>query len=78
MSAAPKIEIFQNGMLLHEVSLQGEMWVGRDDDCPIQLNDRAISRKHALIRSTTQGIEFENRSKFGWSKVNGLESTQAR
>lgn len=73
-----KLEIFQNGQLLQEIPLQKEeMWVGRDEACVIRLDDRAISRKHALFRSTAQGIEFEKKSKFGWIKLNGVESTQA-
>jgi pSer/pThr/pTyr-binding forkhead associated (FHA) protein/tetratricopeptide (TPR) repeat protein len=78
MSAAMKLEIFQNGQLLQEIPLQkDEMWVGRDEACVIRLDDRAISRKHALLRSTAKGVEFEKKSKFGWIKLNGTETTQA-
>jgi pSer/pThr/pTyr-binding forkhead associated (FHA) protein len=53
------------------------MWVGRDEACVIRLDDRQISRKHALLRSTDKGVEFEKKSKFGWIKLNGTETTQA-
>ena len=74
---ALKLEIFQNGELVQEVPFEGkDVWVGRDDDCVIRLEDRAISRKHALLRSTVDGIEFEKKSKFGQVKVNGKDSDQ--
>ena len=82
MSAQMKLEVFQNGQLLQEVPLNGdetshELWVGRDEGCLIRLDDRAISRKHATLRATGMGVEFEKKSKFGWVKVNGSESSQA-
>ncbi len=77
MGAAPKLEIFQNGQLVQEVPLQDEVWVGRDQACVVRLEDRAISRKHALFRVTPQGVELENRSKFGGFRINGQEVGQA-
>ena len=78
MSAAVKLEVFQNGRLLQEIPLaENDVWVGRDEACVIRLDDRAISRKHALFRSTSDGVAFEKKSKFGWVKVNGNESSQA-
>jgi pSer/pThr/pTyr-binding forkhead associated (FHA) protein len=77
MSAAMKLEVFQDGQLLQEIPFDNsEVWVGRDQGCVIRLEDRAISRRHALLKSTDRGIEFEKKSKFGWVKVNGLETTQ--
>jgi len=75
-----RLEVFQHGQLLQEVSLQdSELWVGRDDSCKIKLDDRAISRKHALFRSTQKGgMEFEKVSEFGWVKLNGQNSSQAK
>lgn len=75
-----RLEVFQHGRLLQEVSLQdSELWVGRDDSCKIKLDDRAISRKHALIRSSAKGdLEFEKVSEFGWVKLNGQNSTQSK
>ena len=74
---ALKLEVFHNGELVQEVPVDGkDLWVGRDDDCVIRLDDRAISRKHALLRTTDQGVQFEKKSKFGQVKVNGKESEQ--
>ncbi len=77
MSAALKLEVFQNGQLLQEVACDGqEIWVGRDEDCGIRLEDRAISRKHALIRMTQNGVEFEKKSKFGQARISGRNIDQ--
>ncbi len=78
MSAALKLELFQNGELLREIPLDStELWVGRDEDCVVRLEDRAISRKHALLRSSEKGgLEFEKKSKFGQIKLNGKEVDQ--
>ena len=75
-----RLEVFQHGQLLQEVSLQNsELWIGRDDSCKIKLDDRSISRKHALIRSSQKGgLEFEKVSEFGWVKLNGQNSTQSK
>src|SRR5687767_10465884 len=73
-----KLEVFQHGKLLQEVTLQdSELWVGRDDSCKIKLDDRSVSRKHALIRHSQQGLQFEKVSQFGWIKLNGQESSQS-
>ena len=72
MSAALKLEIFRNGELIQEVPCgENEIWVGRDEDCVIRLEDRAISRKHALIRSSGSALEFEKKSKFGSVRIGG-------
>ncbi len=75
-----RLEVFQHGQLLQEVSLQdSELWVGRDDSCKIKLDDRAISRKHALFRSTQKGdLEFEKVSEFGGVKLNGQDASQSK
>ena len=72
--------MFQHGQLLQEVSLQNsELWVGRDDSCKIKLDDRSISRKHALFRSSKKGdLEFEKISEVGWVKLNGENSSQSK
>ena len=77
MSAALKLEVYQQGERLREVSLEGdELWIGRDSDCVIQLSDRAISRKHACIRLKGNSVEFEKVSKFGSVRLNGREIEQ--
>jgi pSer/pThr/pTyr-binding forkhead associated (FHA) protein/tetratricopeptide (TPR) repeat protein len=78
MSAALKLEIYQNGELLREVPFEKEeLWIGRGDDCVIRLEDRAISRRHGSLKATEQGMDFEKKSKFGLVRVNGKEVEQA-
>jgi pSer/pThr/pTyr-binding forkhead associated (FHA) protein/tetratricopeptide (TPR) repeat protein len=77
MSAARKLEVFHQGELVKAVDLDQDVWVGRDEFCVIRLDDRAISRKHAIFRSTRDGVEVENKSKFGWIRVNGTDCPQA-
>jgi pSer/pThr/pTyr-binding forkhead associated (FHA) protein/tetratricopeptide (TPR) repeat protein len=78
MSAALKLEIYQNGEFLREVPFENEeLMIGRDEDCVIRLEDRAISRKHGSFKATAQGVEFEKKSKFGQVRVNGKEIEQA-
>ncbi len=78
MSGSLRLEVFQNGELLRTIPFEGqELWLGRDEECVIRLDDRAISRKHALIRSTSNGIEFEKKSKFGMARLNGKETDHA-
>jgi pSer/pThr/pTyr-binding forkhead associated (FHA) protein/tetratricopeptide (TPR) repeat protein len=78
MSAALRLEIYQNGEFLKEVPFENdELLIGRDSDCVIRLEDRAISRKHASLKATAQGVDFEKKSKFGNARVNGKDIEQA-
>ncbi len=77
MSTLLRLEVFHQGELLKEIPWDGStLWVGRGEDCGIRLDDRAISRKHAVIRRTENGMEFEKKSKFGEAKVDGRDVDQ--
>ncbi|MBU6153042.1 MAG: FHA domain-containing protein [Bdellovibrionales bacterium] len=77
MSTLLRLEVFHQGELLKEIPWDGStIWVGRGEDCGIRLDDRAISRKHAVIRQTENGMEFEKKSKFGEAKVDGKDVDQ--
>ncbi len=75
-----RLEVFRHGQLLQEVSLQdSEILVGRDESCKIRLDDRSISRKHAVFRNSKNGgIEVEKISEFGWMKLNGQNSNHSK
>lgn len=74
MSAALKLELFQNGALLQEVPVGSDvLWIGRGEDCAIRLEDRAISRKHVCLKPVANGLEFEKKSKFGEIRMGGRE-----
>ncbi len=53
--------------------LHDELLLGRGEDCGIRLNDRAISRHHAVVRRSGESIEIQKKSTFGSLKVNGIE-----
>jgi pSer/pThr/pTyr-binding forkhead associated (FHA) protein/tetratricopeptide (TPR) repeat protein len=77
MNPLLRLEVFRQGELLKEIPWDGQtLWVGRGEECGIRLDDRAISRKHAVIRHTENGIEFEKKSKFGGAKVDGKDVDQ--
>lgn len=78
MSAAARIVVWKDGARLEELSLVGEGYVGRESDCEIRLDDRAVSRRHAWFRVIEGGaIELRRKSEFGSLKVNGEELTEA-
>ncbi|MCC7441628.1 MAG: FHA domain-containing protein [Bdellovibrionales bacterium] len=77
MSAALKLKIFKDGAQVREDLISDKLDVGRGDDCVIQLDDRAISRRHVSIRPVDGGLEVEKRSEFAPLSVNGAECTRA-
>jgi pSer/pThr/pTyr-binding forkhead associated (FHA) protein/tetratricopeptide (TPR) repeat protein len=67
-----RIEIFRQGQLLQEMDLKdSEVWMGRDESCKIRLDDRAVSRRHAVFRDVKGAFEVEKVSEFGAMKLNG-------
>ncbi|MBC7691380.1 MAG: FHA domain-containing protein [Methylotenera sp.] len=77
MSALPILTITRNGETIRTQPLEGEASVGREEGCVIRLDDRAISRQHALIKPTSEGIQIEKKSDFAPMSINGLECTRA-
>jgi pSer/pThr/pTyr-binding forkhead associated (FHA) protein/tetratricopeptide (TPR) repeat protein len=77
MSAAPLLTILKDGETIKSQSLDGEMVLGRGEDCVIRLEDRAISRQHAVFRPIAGGVQVEKRSEFAPLSVNGLDCTKA-
>jgi pSer/pThr/pTyr-binding forkhead associated (FHA) protein len=78
MSALPILTITKNGETIRSQAVEKDLEVGRDDACVIRLDDRAVSRHHALIRHTSDGgVQIEKRSEFAPLSVNGAECTKA-
>jgi pSer/pThr/pTyr-binding forkhead associated (FHA) protein/tetratricopeptide (TPR) repeat protein len=73
MSAAPLIlSIYREGALLREVPVSdSEFEIGRGEECALRLDDRAISRRHAVLRLVDGSPEIQKMSKFGSLVVNG-------
>ncbi|MGZ3708519.1 MAG: FHA domain-containing protein, partial [Bdellovibrionota bacterium] len=77
MSAAPILTILKNGETVKSHPLEGEAILGRAEDCVIRLDDRAISRQHAVFRATSEGVQIEKKSEFAPLMVNGADCTKA-
>jgi pSer/pThr/pTyr-binding forkhead associated (FHA) protein len=83
MAASPHgaavLTILRNGETIRTVPLegQGDVVLGRSDGCVIRLEDRAISRQHAVFRVVDGGVQVERKSEFAPLMVNGTECTRA-
>jgi len=77
MSAAPILTFYLDGEKISENAIEGEMLVGRSEGCVIRLSDRAISRRHALLKQIDKGLQIERKSDFSPISVNGAECTSA-
>lgn len=77
MSAAPILTITKNGETVKSFSLEGDSVLGRGEGCVIRLEDRAISRQHAVFRLVDGVVQVEKKSEFAPLMVNGSEMTRA-
>lgn len=77
MGAAKILTIQKNGETIKSHELEGEAVLGRGEGCVIRLEDRAVSRQHAVFRPTQEGVQVERKSEFAPLVVNGVECTQA-
>jgi pSer/pThr/pTyr-binding forkhead associated (FHA) protein len=77
MSAAAILTISRNGETIKSYPIEGEALLGRSDGCVIRLEDRAISRQHAVFRIVGDGVQVEKKSEFAPMMVNGAECTRA-
>lgn len=77
MGAAPILTILKNGETVRTFPVEREAVVGRGEGCVVRLEDRAISRQHAVIRPAPGGLQVERKSPFAPLIVNGAECTVA-
>ncbi len=77
MSAAPVLNILKDGESVKTLPVEGDLLLGRGEGCVIRLDDRAISRQHALFRLVAGGVQVEKKSEFAPLSVNGVECTRA-
>ncbi|MCM2323548.1 MAG: FHA domain-containing protein [Oligoflexia bacterium] len=77
MGAAPVLDILLDGETIKSCPIEGEVLLGRMPGCVIRLEDRAISRRHAVFRQVAGGVQVEKRSEFAPLMVNGTECTSA-
>ncbi|MBI2711519.1 MAG: FHA domain-containing protein [Bdellovibrio sp.] len=77
MSQFPNLTLLKDGAVLKTFSLEGDLVLGRADECAIRIDDRAVSRQHAVFKSVSGSVQVEKRSEFAPLSVNGAEVTQA-
>jgi len=77
MSALPMLTITREGETIKSHSLEKEISIGRGEGNIIRLEDRAVSRKHAVVRKTEEGVHIERQSDFAPIRLNGVECTRA-
>ncbi|MBU6376690.1 MAG: FHA domain-containing protein, partial [Bdellovibrionales bacterium] len=74
----PVVTIQRNGQVLKSLTLEsGEALLGRGEGCVIRLDDRAVSRQHAVIKSGPSGLIIEKKSHLAPLRVNGAECESA-
>jgi pSer/pThr/pTyr-binding forkhead associated (FHA) protein/tetratricopeptide (TPR) repeat protein len=79
MMAAPVVTIQKNGQTLRSLTLEsGDAVLGRGEGCVIRLEDRAVSRQHAVLRSGPGGLRIEKKSHLAPLIVNGAECETAQ
>ncbi len=65
--------IAQAGPLLGQRwSLRGSIIIGRDSSCEIAISDRQVSRRHARITSTSNGLLLEDLGSKNGTHLNGI------
>lgn len=77
MSALPMLTFMREGETLKSQPLEKEISIGRAEGNVIRLEDRAVSRKHAIVRRTEEGVHIEKQSDFAPIRLNGIECTRA-
>lgn len=75
---APVLTIKKNGQILRSVTLEpGEVVLGRGEGCIIRLDDRSVSRQHAVIKLSPSGLVIEKKSHLAPLRINGSECESA-
>lgn len=77
MSSLPMLTFMREGETLKSQALEKEISIGRAEGNVIRLEDRAVSRKHAIVRRTAEGVHIEKQSDFAPIRLNGIECTRA-
>jgi pSer/pThr/pTyr-binding forkhead associated (FHA) protein/tetratricopeptide (TPR) repeat protein len=71
------LTVLRDGQPVATQPVEGEVVLGRAEGCVIRLDDRAISRHHAVFRPVSGGVQVERKSEFAPLSVNGSECTRA-
>ena len=71
------LSIYLDDQAVGEVRIDGEVVIGRSEDCGVRLDHRSVSRRHAVLKPEGDGFKIESQSEFAPIKVNGKESGEA-
>ncbi len=78
MAASSSIlHILKNGETVRSLKVESEAMIGRAEGCAVRLEDRAISRQHAVFRVISGGLQVERKSDYGQLLLNGADCSQA-
>ena len=75
-SGFPQLTVSKNGEVIKTLPLEGEAVLGRGDACAICLDDRAVSRQHAVFRLVAGNLQVERKSEFAPIWVNGQDKAK--
>ncbi len=76
-SASSVLHILKNGETIRSLKVDSEAVIGRAEGCAVRLEDRAISRQHAVFRVISGGLQVERKSDYGQLLLNGADCSQA-
>ena len=62
MSALPVLIVTKEGETLKSLPIEGDISVGRGEGNVIRLEDRAVSRQHALVRKTPKASRSRSKA----------------
>lgn len=73
MGAAAILNIHRGSEFVRSVPIEGEAVLGRGEGCVIRLDDRAVSRHHAVFKTSSSGVLVERKSEFAPVLLNGVD-----
>lgn len=73
MGAAAILNIHRGSELIRSIPIEGEAVVGRGEGCVVRLDDRAVSRHHAVFKASSSGVLVERKSEFAPVLLNGVD-----
>jgi pSer/pThr/pTyr-binding forkhead associated (FHA) protein/tetratricopeptide (TPR) repeat protein len=77
MAIQATLIILRDGEIIKTVTVQDEILLGRAEDCGIRLNEKAVSRQHAVVRPVGNSYQIEAKSEFAPLSINGAEISRA-
>lgn len=77
MSMLATLTLIKDGEVIRTLNFEGELLLGRSEDCGLRIDDQSISRQHALFRQIGNIFQIEKKSEFAPLYINGIETNQS-